>query len=85
MPGTGFREGIGPAPGLMGPALGFIGLSAGAGPRRMLPAWFAEFALGRPICGGGAIWGPPPYGPGDMERLGAAYGALLFERPRGPC
>jgi hypothetical protein len=53
MPGTGFREG-------MGPALGFMGLGPGAGPRRMLPTWFAEFDLGRPICGGGAIWGPPP-------------------------
>jgi hypothetical protein len=49
MPGTGFRVGMGPA------ALGFMGLGPGAGPRLMLPTWFAEFALGRPICGGGAI------------------------------
>jgi hypothetical protein len=49
MPGTGFRAGTGSA------ALGFIGLGPGAGPRRMLPTWFAELALGRPICGGGAI------------------------------
>jgi hypothetical protein len=55
MPGTGFRDGIGPALGL-----GFMGLGPGAGPRRMLPAWLAELDRGRPISGGGAIWGPPP-------------------------
>lgn len=76
MPGTGLRG--------MGPALefGFMGLGPGAGPRRWL-TWLAEFDLGRPISGGGAIWGPPPYGPGDIERGGPAYGALLLERPRG--
>jgi hypothetical protein len=47
-PGTGFRGGI-------GPALGFMGLRPGAGPRRALLTWFAELDLGRPICGGGAI------------------------------
>jgi hypothetical protein len=55
MPGTGFRDGMGPTA-----ALGFMGLGPGAGPRRALPAWFAELDLGRPIWGGGAIWGPPP-------------------------
>jgi hypothetical protein len=49
MPGTGLRG--------MGPALelGFMGLGPGAGARRWLLTWFAEFDLGRPICGGGAI------------------------------
>jgi len=72
IPGTGFRAGIGTGPlGVM--ALGFMGLGPGAGPRRGLPAWLAELDRGRPpIWGGGAIWGPPPYGPGDMERGGPA-------------
>jgi hypothetical protein len=50
MPGTGFRNGMGPTA-----ALGFMGLGPGAGPRLALPAWFAELDLGRPIWGGGAI------------------------------
>ena len=48
MPGTGLREG-------KAFELGFMGLGPGAGARRWLLTWFAEFDLGRPICGGGAI------------------------------
>ena len=61
--------------------LGFMGLKPGVGPRR---AWIslAEFERGRAIWGGGSCWGPPPYGPGDMERGGPLYGALLLDRAR---
>jgi hypothetical protein len=71
IPGTGFRLGMGRGP-LGEMALGFMGLGPGAGPRRGLPAWLAELDRGRPPICGGAICGPPPYGPGDMERGGPA-------------
>lgn len=60
----GFLVGI--CMGALGLELGFMGLGPGGDPRRVI--WLAELDRGRPISGGGAICGPPPYGPGDMER-----------------
>ena len=65
-PGNGFLGTTPPLPACKAKGLGPGGLALFA------ITELAEFDLGLPILGGGAICGPPPYGPGDMERGGPA-------------